>query len=108
MLSFLEPPLHFLGVHRLIGLRSRGSNSGPLIGVKHSELNASSIGYLAHEAAQGIDFPDDMSLGCAANRGVAAHFSNGIQIHGEKERRCAHAGSCMRGLAARVAGSHYN
>ena len=106
MLRPLQAMLHFQRIGSLIGLRSRGADGGAFRGIEHPELDAAPVCDLAHEAAQGVDLPDDMAFCRSPDGGVAAHFADRVEIHREQKRCSAHSGSCMRSFAASVARSY--
>jgi hypothetical protein len=82
----LEPKL----IGLLIALRSRRLDGGPLRLVQQSKLDAGDIGVDRHFAAQGVDLPHHLSLGLSANRGVAAHLRDGVDVAGQEQGRSAH------------------
>ena len=105
----LEHLAHFHPVLALVALRSRRPDRGPAGGIQQAELDADSVGDLAHNPAQRIYFPHQVPLGDAANGGIARHLRDQVQI--ETEQRCpqAHARSRHRRFAPGVPGTHnYN
>ena len=69
-----------LAIQDTVCLGARGSNRGTLAGVEDPELDTGVIGGNGHDAAQRIDFLDEMSLANAANGRVAGHLTQGVQI----------------------------
>ena len=67
-----------------IGLRTRGAHGGPLAGIEGAKLNARLVRGQRHGAAQGVDLLDQMSLADAADRGVAAHLPQRLDIVGQQ------------------------
>ena len=66
-------------------------------------MNARLIGRQGHGATQGIDLFDQMAFADAANRGVAAHLPQGLDVVRQEQRFAAHARSRQRSLAPGVA-----
>jgi len=101
----LENLAHLEPVLLLVALRAGRPHGGTARGVEQAELNADGVGDLAHDAAQGVHFAHQVSLGNAADRGIAGHLRD--QIHVEREQRGAkpQARRRYRGLAAGVAGA---
>ena len=52
--------------------------------VEQAELNAGGVDRLAHHAAEGVDLADDLPLGHAADRRVAAHLGDGVAVRREQ------------------------
>jgi hypothetical protein len=73
--------------------------------VEHPELDAGGVDDLAHLAAEGIDFADNLAFGNAADSGVAAHLCHGVSAHGQEGGAEANAGSGESGLDACMAGA---
>ena len=69
-----------LAVQDAICLGARGSNRGALAGIENPELDTGVIGGNGHDAAQRIDFLDEMPLADPANRRVAGHLTQGVKI----------------------------
>jgi hypothetical protein len=80
--------------------RPDGGASG---GVEEAELDAAGVGYFAHDAAEGVDFADEMTFGYAADGGVAGHLGDEVEVEGEEGGAEAHARGGCGGFAARVA-----
>ena len=74
----------FLVVGRLVGLGPGAVHGGPFSPVEHPELDAGPVDGPAHRPAQGVDLADDLPLGDAADRRVAAHPGDRIQPAGQK------------------------
>ena len=99
---------HLSLIGEFIGLRARGPNGRAFCGVKHAKMNSSAICHLSHDSAKGIDLTDNMSLCGSPDGGVTAHFSDGVEIHGEQEGMRAHTGSSMRSFAAGMSSTNNN
>ena len=73
--------------------------------VEQAKLYPGHVGVNGHFAAQGIDLPNDLALCLAANRWVAAHLGDRINIAGQEQGRGPHARSGQTGLHAGMAGA---
>ena len=80
----VEELLDFGGVFVFVGLCAGGLDGGAFRAVEHSELDAGGVDGVGHEAAEGVDFADDLSLGEAADGGVAGHSADGEGVHGDE------------------------
>ncbi len=105
MRSSLKAVFHFLGVGRSIGLGAGGADGRSFRGVEHPELDAPPVGDFSHQPAERVDFADDVSFRGPADRGIAAHLPDGVEIHREQKRFCSHPGRRMGRFAAGMAGS---
>ena len=76
----LQPMSDRLFVEQAISLRPRGTHSRPFGRVQNPELNATFIGCSRHGAAQRIHFLDEMTFANAANRWIAAHLTERLDI----------------------------
>jgi hypothetical protein len=98
----LEHAANRAPVELAIGLRARGSHGRPLAGIQGAELNAGLIGGARHCPAERVDFLDQVALADAADRGVAAHLSQRLDVVGEQQCASAHTGSRERRFGAGV------
>jgi hypothetical protein len=75
--------------------------------IEQAELNAGLVDGLAHCAAEGIDFANDVTLRHAADGRVAAHLADRVEIR--CEQRCArtHTRCGERGFCSGVASANY-
>ncbi len=96
---------HLDAVLLLVALRSRGPDGGPAGSIEQTELNADRVGDFAHHAAQRIDFAHQMTLGNSADRGIAGHLRDQVEIQRKQRGAQAHAGTRHGGFAACVAGA---
>ena len=67
-------------VQNAVGLRPSGAYGRAFAAVEDAKLNAAFVGGQGHGPAQGIDFFDQMAFANAANRGVAAHLPQGLNV----------------------------
>jgi hypothetical protein len=98
----LEELAHLDAIELFVALGARTPDRRSARGVQEAELNAYGIGDLAHDAAQRIDFADQMSLCHSANGWVTAHLSDKVEVHCDESGFQAHACSCHGGLAPGV------
>ena len=97
---------HFDAIELLVALGAGAPDGGAAGGVEQTELDADGIGDLAHDAAQGVDFADQVALGDAADGRIAAHLGDQVHIHGDEGGLEAHARRGHGGLAAGVSRAH--
>ena len=95
--------LHHLLIAAAIRLSPEGPHRRALAPVEHPVLDAGLVCSPGHLAPQGVDFPDQVALACAADGRVAGHIAHRVQIDGEADCAQAHAGGGQRGFNARVA-----
>jgi hypothetical protein len=50
-------------------------------GIEEPELDADGVGHFTHGPAQSVDFADQVAFRDAADRGVAGHLSDEVQVH---------------------------
>jgi hypothetical protein len=70
-------------------------------------LDSYGVGDFAHDAAERVDFPDEMAFGDAADGGVAGHLRDEIDVQSEEGGLQAHAGGGHGGFASGVSGADY-
>ena len=63
-----------------VGLRAQRANGGTLSCVEHPELNARGVDHLRHLTAERIDLADEMTLRNSADRRIAGHLADTLQI----------------------------
>ena len=73
-------------VQHAVGLGARGAHGRTFRGVEDAELDAGFVGGCRHGAAQRIDFTHQVALADAADRRVAAHRAEGVEIVRQQER----------------------
>ena len=105
---FLDQPLDLLLVAPLVGLRPRTVHGRAFAAVEQAELQAGRVDRLPHGAAQRIDLADDLPLGHAADRRVAAHLGDRVQVDRQQRRARSHAGGGQGRLGAGVSGTHHD
>jgi hypothetical protein len=78
-------------VRLLVALSARSPHGGSLFRIQHSKLKTGHIRGFAHFPSHGIDFTREMAFGKPADRGIARHLADTIQIYGEEERLAPHS-----------------
>ena len=96
---------HFQPVGLLVALGAGRPHGRAARGVEQPELDADGVGDFAHDAAQGVHFADQVSLGNAADRRIAGHLGNEVDVEGVEGGLQAHAGGGHGGFAAGVSGA---
>ena len=99
----LEFFAHAGAVEGFVALGAGAPDGGAAGGVEEAKLDAAGVGYFAHDAAEGVDFADEMALGYAADGRVAGHLGDEVEVEREEGRSEAHARCCGGGFAASVA-----
>ena len=100
-----DDAFHFLLVGFFVGLGARAVHRGAFAAVEQAELDAGGIDGLAHGAAEGVDFANDLSLGDAADGWVTAHLRDGVAVGGEQRGACSHARCGECGFATGMTGA---
>jgi hypothetical protein len=75
----------------LVGLSTRGANCGTLPRIEGPELDARGIYHFAHLAAEGVNLPNQVTLGQAADGWITGHERNRVKINGQQQRTATHA-----------------
>jgi len=98
---------HLDAIELLVALGARAPDSRAARCIEEAELDADGIGDFAHDAAESVDFADQVTLGNAADGRVAAHLSDQVEVHGDERGLEAHARGSHCGFAAGVACADY-
>ena len=69
---------HAGAVEGLVALGAGRPDGGASGGVEEAELDAAAVGDFSHDAAEGVDFADEMAFGDAADGGVAGHLGDKV------------------------------
>jgi hypothetical protein len=75
-----------LSVQHAICLRTGRAHRRPLARIENPELDARFIGGRRHRPAQGVDFLDQMPLADTADRRVAAHRTECLEVVRQQQR----------------------
>ena len=98
----LKRVLHIGAVFDAVGLGAQGVHRRAFASVEHAVLDAGHVRRARHLAAQRVDLAHQMPLGRAADRGVAGHVADCVQIDREARRVHPEPGRGQRSLDARV------
>jgi hypothetical protein len=90
-------------VQDAVGLGPGRAHRRPLAAVEDAELDAALVGRQRHRAAERVDLLDQMALADAADRGVAAHGPQRLDVVAQQQGLAAHARGGERGLGAGMA-----
>jgi hypothetical protein len=96
---------HGTPIETAITLCARRPDRRPFRPVEHSELNHGPVRRATHHPAQGIDFTDHRALGNPADRGIAGHLANRLEILRHQQGAGTEACSRVRCLSPGVATS---
>ena len=97
---------HLDAIELLVALRAGAPDGGAARGIQQAKLDADGIGDFAHDAAERIDFADEVALGHAADGRIAAHLRDEVHVHGDERGFQAHARRGHGCFAAGVTGAH--
>ncbi len=81
-----------------VRLDARSPDRAPLRAIEHAIMDCRSIGGAAHQPIERIDLADQMALADSADRRVAAHRPNCLEVESHQGRARAHPGSNGRSL----------
>src|SRR5690348_9304087 len=95
-------------VQRAIGLAARRAHRGTFRRIQCAPLDAREIRRVRHRAAQRIDLFHEVPFADPANRGIATHLSDRLDVVGEQQRARTAARGCERGFGARVTTAYDN
>ena len=102
----LQDVLHAKLIGFLIALGARGADAWTLASVEKAPLNSGGIGIKTHCASQGIDFANHVALAQPANRGVATHLADRVEILGQDCDLATETGGSQRCLDPGVASAN--
>src|SRR5215211_3502283 len=103
-----ERATHLGAIAHAIGLRPRRLYRRTARTVEQTKLNAGAIDDAAHDPAERIDFAHEMSLRDSANRGIARHLADEVQVQSDQAGLGAETRRGRRRLAARVASPNHD
>ena len=104
----LEPMPDRPLVQNAVGLRTRRAHRRPLAGVQDPELDARFVRGERHRPAQRIHLLDQVTLANPADRRVAGHLAERLDVVREQQRGAPHPRRRQGGLGAGVAAAHDN
>ena len=100
--------LHGGGIEFAVRLSAWPADSRTFATVQHPELDPAGVGHPTHQAVQGVDLTDQMTLAETADRGIAGHRADGRKTMGDEYRPGAQARGSGRGLAAGMAAADHD
>jgi hypothetical protein len=103
-----EDLAHFQAVSLFVALGSGRPYGWAARGIQQTELDANGVGDLAHDAAQGVDFADQVSFGNPSYSRIAGHLRDEIDVERIESRFQAHARGGHGGFAPGMAGADYD
>jgi hypothetical protein len=86
-------------------LGAGGPNRRAAAGIQKTKLNSDRVRDFAHDAAQSVDFADQVTLGDSANGRITRHLCDQVEIHCDHGCAQAQARTGPGGLAAGMAGA---
>ena len=95
-------------VQHTIGLGTGCAHRRAFRGIEDAELDARFVGRRSHRAAQRIDLAHQVPLADAADRRVAAHRPEGVEIVRQQQRLRPHPCGRQRSLGTGVAATNHN
>ena len=84
--DFGDRRLHRRGIEFAVRLRPRSSDCRSLAAIQNPKLDAAAIGHPTHQAVQGIDLANQMTLAESSDRRIAGHRADGGELVGHQ--RC--------------------
>ena len=104
----LHNPFHDRVVAVLVVLGPGGMNGRAFFRVQRTVLDGGHVSDPGHFTAQGVDFPDQLPLGHAADRRAAGHGSQFVQVDGQQQGPAAHARRRQGCLAPGMPRTHHD
>ena len=104
----LQDLAHLQAIGLLVALGAGRPDGGSARSIEQAKLDADRVGDFAHDAAEGIDFADQMALGNSADGGVAGHLRNEVDVQRVEGGLQAHAGRGHGGFASGVSGADHD
>lgn len=99
---------HLRPIEASIGLSARRLNCGAARTVQKPKLDAGAVDDPAHYPAECVYLSDNVTFSDTADRRIAGHLSDQIQIDRHEGRFCPKARGGRRGLTTRVPGAYNN
>lgn len=103
-----EPAANRLTVKDSVGLRTGSLHRRALACIESPKLDTRLIGGFGHQAPEGINLSHKVALADSADRRVARHLSERLELMREKERPAPHPGTGRRSLGPGVTAAHDN
>ncbi len=95
-------------IQQPVRLGSGGAHGRSLAPIEDAEMDTRAIGRPRHQAAEGVDLLHQVALADTADRRVAAHLADGLDVVRQQQR--ARAAACRRQgrLGAGMAAAHHD
>ena len=100
--------LHMSAIELSVRLRPRTLDSRSLGAVEHAELDARLVDHAPHQTVERIDLAHEMPFAQTADRRIAGHLADSLELMRNERRARAHAGGRSGRLAPGVPASHNN
>lgn len=101
----LDPILDEVLVGLFVRLSTGAVHRRAFAAVEHPKLDSRGVDRFAHQAAQGVDFADDLTFGDSTDGWVAGHLPDRVQIRRQESRFGAQASCSGGGFGSRMTGS---
>ncbi len=101
----LEHALAARAIRGLVGLRTPRTHGGSLARIQKSKLDSGLVGRQAHLAAERVNLADQVALADTADRRVARHLADMVEVEREHQRARTHPGRSQRGFDTGMAGT---
>ena len=95
-------------VENAIGLGARRAYGRALARVQDPEMDPGAVDRARHRAAERVDLLREMTFADPADRGIAAHRAESLEVLGEQQRAATQARRGERGLRAGVAAADHD
>ena len=104
----LHFPFHRFLVTHFVALGAGRPDGGPFSKVQETELERRGIRDTSHRSAERINLTDDVSFRDPADRRVAAHLCNMVQIDRKHQRGRARSCGSQCGFTCGMAAAHHD
>ena len=104
----LQPLAHGRLVKHAVGLRACRTHGRPFARIQDAELDTCLVRRQCHGTAERVYLFDEMAFADAADRRVAAHLPERLDVVREQQGGAAHARSRQRGFGAGMAAADNN
>ena len=106
--GFLDQGSHGQAVQLSIGLRSRALDSRSFSPIEDAKLNARGICGAGYQSIHGVDFAHEVTLPEPADRRVARHHTNSLNVMCDESGPGSNSRGGRRGLATRMPAANYD